>query len=172
MVFRRGGGRIHRAHRRGTFWARSPSDANVTVLAGLSAVIDSTALPQAEGVTVIRMRGQIIVGSDQNAASEDWVGAVGACIVSDQAVAAGVASVPTPYTDQDSDLFFMHQYFGGSVEVVSAAGFDRRGMSVFPFDSKAMRKFAVGSTLAVIVENGASVGLQYWLQFAVLLKVA
>jgi len=172
MARRFHGGFTRRVPRRGTFWGRSPADTSPTVLAAQTAVLDSTAVPVVEGQTIVRVRGQILVHSDQQAVTENWAGAVAMYIASDQAVAVGVGSLPTPYTDQDSDLFFMHQFFGGGIRVISAAGFEEGIYSRFEFDSKAMRKFASGQTLCVVVENGSTVGLQYWLQFAVLNKVA
>jgi len=144
----------------------------VTALAASTAVLDSTAVPVVEGETIVRARGQIIVGSDQEAATESWAGAVGMCVASDQAVAVGVGSLPTPYTDADSELWFMHQFFAGRFVFVTGAGFENVSMLKFEFDSKAMRKMPSGSTLCVVVENGAVRGLSYWLQYAVLFKVA
>ncbi len=165
--------RSFRAPRRGTIWGRSPADTTITGLAAGTAVLDSTSVPVAEGETIVRTRGQIIVGTDQGGAGEDWVGAVGFAIASNQAVAVGVGSLPTPYTDQDSDLWFVHQFFGGNFAFGDATGFSPQGLSVFPFDSKAMRKFASGETLIVVVENGhATSGLAYFLQYSVLFKVA
>ena len=161
-----------RSVRRPTIWGRSPADTAVTSLAAATAVLDSTAVGVAEGETIVRVRGQIIVGSDQIAATERWVGAVGMCIASDQAVAAGVASISTPYTDQDSEVWLMHRYFGGAVRFHTAAGFDAQAMTSFEFDSKGMRKLPQGRTLCVVVENGAATtGIEYFLQYAVLFKV-
>ena len=159
--------------RRGTFWGRSPADTAATSLAASSAVVDSTAVPVAEGQTVIRIRGMIHVRSDQLAATEDFAGAVGAIILTDQAVAAGGTAVPTPYTDQDSDLWFMHQYFVAGVQFQSSIGFDHNRWTRFDFDSKAMRKMHSGQTLAFVVENGfTGNGMAYILNYAVLFKVA
>ncbi len=173
MAIRRSSHRAVRAYRRPTFWGRSPADAAITFLAGATAVIDSSSVPVAEGQTIIRIRGQILVTSDQQAASENWVGAVGACVVSDQAVVGGLGAIPTPYTDQDSDLWLMHQYFGGVFDFATAASFNSLGSLTFAFDSKAMRKQSAGETLIFVVENGgaAAIGIKYWLQFATLFKV-
>jgi len=115
----------------------------------------------------------ISIKSDQSAAGENWVGAVGMAIASDQAVAIGVGSLPTPYTDQDSELWFMHQYFAGDFRILSSVGFQAGGMKTFAFDSKAMRKMEIGSTLVIVVENGsaAGVGITYFLNYAVLFQV-
>ena len=155
MPFRRTrGSRIFTQRtRRGTFWGRSPADTDTFDLAGSTAVLDSTAVPVVEGETIIRMRGQILVGSDQKVATEPWTGAVGALVASDQAVAVGVGSLPTPYTDQDSDLWFMHQFWGGVFRHNSSVGTEAQVLSRFEFDSKAMRKMMTGTTLCIIAKK-------------------
>jgi len=164
--------RVFTSRRRGTFWGRSPADTGITTLAAATAVIDSSAVPLTQSQTLIRTRGQIIIQSDQTATSEQPVGAVGMAVVSSQSVAVGVGSVPTPYTDQDSDLWVMHQYFATDLRFETAIGF-QSVMRVFEFDSKAMRKMEDGQTLIFVVENGhATHGLQYYLQFATLFKAA
>ncbi len=169
----RRGFHVRRVHKRGTFWARSPADGVVTALANATAVLDSSAVPVVEGETIIRTRGMISVKSDQASASEQIVGAVGMCIVSDQAFAVGVGSVPTPFTDQDSDLWFMHQYFTHAIDFSDATGTQTQAFSTFHFDSKGMRKFVTGTTLAVVVENGSTVfAMNYFLNYAILFKVA
>ena len=167
MTNRPRGRHIVRSYRRPVFWGRSPNDSAATALAANTAVLDSSAIPLVEGETIVRVRGQIIVGTDQVAAAEEWAGAVGMCVVTDQALAVGIGSIPTPYSDQDSDLFFMHQFFGG--RLMAAA--DDQIMTRFEFDSKAMRKLPSGSSLAVVVETANAGGILYWLQYAVLFKV-
>ena len=110
--------------------------------------------------------------SDQEAADEDQIGAVGAAVVSDQAATVGVTAVPTPITDKDSDMWFLHQYFASSFTFVTAAGFSEQ-LKRYDFDSKAMRKVPEGTTISWMVENAsATFGIEYYLQFAVLLKLA
>ena len=156
--------------RRGTFWGRSPADTGVTILAKNTAVIDSTAVPVVQGETIVRTRGFINVRSDQVDAAEDGPGALGACVLSDEAVAAAGAAVPTPYSNADSDMWFLHQFFDWSV---SLGAHEFNPLQRYEFDSKAMRKMQQGETLAFIVENGSVTnGLEYYLHFAVLFKVA
>ena len=159
-----------RGVKRRTFWARSPSDAALTTLSASSAVLDSTLVPGLSE-TIVRTRGYIAVKSDQVAASENFTGAVGFLVASDQAVAAGVASLPTPYTDQDSDLYFVHQYFTGGLRFSDVTGMGDRPWSIFEFDSKAMRKLDVGQTLCIVIENGSAVGMQYFITYSVLIKL-
>ncbi len=165
--------RVVRVHRRGTFWGRSPADTSFTVLAAGTSVLDSTFQAGAPGLTIMRTRGHIAVMTDQAAAAqEDQIGAVGFAVASDQAVAVGVGSLPTPYTDQDSELWFAFQYFVNRTRIDSASVHSPSGLQIFPFDSKAMRKMATGETLIVVVENGAAThGLVYMLNYSVLLKV-
>ena len=157
--------------KRGMTWGRSPADTVVTALGAATAVLDSTATPFPQGETITRVRGHIAIKSDQLAAGENVPGAVGMLLASDQAVAIGVGSIPTPYTDQDSDLWFMHQYFDYALQFGDATGFSAQGFAIFPFDSKAMRKAEEGQTLCVVVENGAAAfAMQYFLHYAVLFK--
>ncbi len=79
-------------------------------------------------------------------------GAVGRCVVSDQAAAIGVTAVPTPITDQDSDLWIMYEQqfgrFGGTA--VEEVG------KLMQIDSKGMRKVDDGQDLITVFETGAS----------------
>ncbi len=158
--------------KRATFWGRSPADTAPTSLAASTAVLDSTSVPLIQGETIVRVRGAINVSSDQQTVTENQLGAVGFLIASDEAVAVGVGSIPTPYTDQDSDLWFVHRYFANRTVFSSGVGVDFNVMFEYSFDSKAMRKIETGSTLCVVVENGSTTGLLYTLNYAVLFKVA
>ena len=170
MAHRRGNFRV--SNKRATFWGRSPADTAFTALAASSAVLDSTANSVDAGETIVRVRGQLIVSSDQSAVSEEILGAVGFMIVSDQAVATGVGALPTPYTDQDSDLFFVYQHFADGVVFLDSTGFQHNRFARFEFDSKVMRKFPLGTTLSVIVENGSTTGMIYALQYSVFFKTS
>ena len=91
-------------------------------------------------------------------------------VVSDQAAAVGVTAVPDPISDSGSDMFLMHQYFAAPFRF-SAAGVAVIA-ATFEFDSKAMRKISEDETLVVVVANSnAAHGLEYLLQFRMLLKV-
>ena len=101
--------------------------------------------------TIIRERNVWYCRGDVVTGGEKWGGAVGHCIVSEQAVAIGVTAVPTPVTDQGSDLWYLHDQmygrFGGTqVEEVGA----RKDV-----DSKAMRKVEEGQDAITVFESGA-----------------
>ena len=54
--------------------------------------------------TVTRSRGAMMVRSDQSAASETQIGAMGMIVVSDDAFAAGITALPGPATDVGNDV--------------------------------------------------------------------
>ncbi len=109
--------------------------------------------------TVVRNRGMVMVFSDQEANSELQEGAYGEIVVSDQAVAAGVASIPTPVTEDSSD-WHVYQRFMSAYAVVSAVGVFVRGFR-YDIDSKAMRKVDLGEDLIAVVESSSiSAGLK------------
>ncbi len=164
-------GRQGSGTRRLTQWFRAADISSYTALAGATAVLDQSLQGLTEPVTVVRIRGSVSVQTDQVAASESPFGAIGACVVSDQALAIGITAVPQPISDADSDLWVMHQYFYCPVKLADATGFADVSQTV-NFDSKAMRKIPEGSTLIWVIENASTVGLQYALQFAALIKLA
>ena len=105
------------------------------------------------GETIRRTVGGLYVNSDQTAGSENQFGAFGLIVVSDLAIAAGVASIPGPFTDRNDDGWFMWQGFSQGIRVATAAGFGDYG-KWYPFDSRAMRKVEEGFGIALVVENG------------------
>ena len=59
-------------------------------------------------LTILRTVGRFSVGSDQSAGLEPQIGAWGLILVTDRAVAAGVASIPGPFTDAPDDGWFLN----------------------------------------------------------------
>ena len=99
--------------------------------------------------TIIRTHVELFVLSDQSAAIEFQAGAFGMAVVSDQASAIGVTAVPTPVTDSDSDLFFVHQVFFADESNLT----DRtKGGNHYSIDSKAMRKVNGDQDLIISAE--------------------
>ena len=91
--------------------------------------------------------------SDQSAATETFIGNFGLCVVSDQAVAVGVAAVPTPATDLGSDLWFLIEQMIGRFQLVGTdiTTSEQRSQAI---DSKVMRKVDIGQDIAGTVEAG------------------
>ncbi len=146
LVFR--GGR----NRRESLWigfVTSETSIATASTAVLAFVLNAAALAQ-RPFTVVRTRLFWYVRSDVVTGGEEYGGALGMCVVSDQAEAIGVTAVPTPVTDIGSDLFFVfeQQYgrFGGTqVEEVG----QRKEI-----DSKAMRKVVEDESVILTLESG------------------
>ena len=103
--------------------------------------------------TVRRTRGQIFVASDQGAAIEDQLGALGLMKVNDVALAAGAASIPGPVTDASDDGWFVWRPFT-QIGERAAGGTSALGI-LYEFDSKAMRTIEEGFGVAVMLENAS-----------------
>ncbi len=101
--------------------------------------------------TIVRIRQTLAWKSDQTAATERQIGAVGFAVVSDQAVAIGITAVPTPVTDLASDLWMLHQFFMSHFTVTSAIGSESQYHQI-DVDSKAMRKVEDGQDLVEVGE--------------------
>jgi hypothetical protein len=105
-------------------------------------------------LTILRIRGLFTVSSDQNSTTEDQVGVMGAIIVSDNAFAAGAASVPGPIADA-ADHWMLWMPFIHRYNVVTAVGVMEGFAHQHPVDNKAQRVIEAGETLAFIVESGS-----------------
>ncbi len=93
--------------------------------------------------------------SDIDNADELSLGAFGMGIVSDDAFAAGAASIPGPFTDDTAELWLVHQYVYQRVLFDTAVGSSVVGHDVtWEIDSKAMRKFTDEQKLVLMAENG------------------
>jgi len=99
--------------------------------------------------TVIRSHFELLLISDQAAAIEVQLGAIGVCVVSDQASAIGITAVPTPITDAESDLWQTHQFYAADESNLTDRTKNGTHMSV---DSKAMRKVNADEDLLTVVE--------------------
>ncbi len=156
---------------RKTAWSAVVDNTQFQALAAATSILDTTfttTLPE----TIVRVRGRFTAMTDQAAASEQPFGAFGLAIVSDEAAAAGVGSMPTPYSDADSDLWFVHQYFHCPMLLGTAVGFGGAGVQSLEIDSKAMRKITDDQTLVAVVENANGTdGILYALDFRVLSKL-
>ncbi len=154
-------------------WTGSLLAAPVTVPAASKVLLHSFTLSNANiDETILRVVGGIGIASDQIAAVEDQIGAYGFIIVTDLAVAAGVASIPGPATNNGDDGWFVYQTFGQRFGFGSAVGFDGQMSTWYPIDSKAKRVVSEGQNIAVVVENfHASQGFVISSQFRMLSMV-
>ncbi len=158
MARRRGTvvGRIRPAKRQSIWLQFQPI--SVTLAAASAAqlvfVLNAAALAL-RPFTIVRTRGLMSVISDQAAATESQQVGLGVAVVSTQASAAGIASVPTAFLNMESDLFFVYENVFQTLRRSAANPDDSLAAAVHRFDSKAMRKIDIGQDLAVTLENSA-----------------
>ena len=166
MVARRGSfprGRFQSPARRQTTWAVGPGGTtNTPISADSAAFVGAGIISLTDGQTIVRLRGQLAISiSTATAVLDGFRGAFGIGVVSLPAFTAGIASVPTPLTEQDDDNWLYHQYF--SVIAGSSAGetWANSGSASFrtEVDSKAMRKLGIDKVIysaIEVVETGTS----------------
>ena len=118
----------------------------------LLSVLDAGALAL-RPFTIVRTRGMVLARSDQTAASETGDLGFGLAVVSDQASAIGVTAVPTPTTDDGSDLWFVYERLIQRYQALDATGFGQTGL-VRIIDSRAMRKVVDGQDVVKVAETG------------------
>ena len=167
---------IVRSARRQTQWLGRDFD-TAPVLLGSSSVILDSVLTVAEKAllpfTIVRTVGTLACFSDQITLREEGFGALGVAVVSEQATAAGVASVPNPVTDVASDLWFQYMTWMCGYQVSGTpASAQGNSLNVFPFDSKGQRKVPDGGDIAVVLANSsAAAGIEYILNMRILVKL-
>ena len=163
----RGGG-----SRRATSWIDVPISC-VNVAGGGAAIFASlTAAELAKRpFTIVRTHLEVKFGSDQIAASESQEGALGLCVVSDQALAIGITAVPTPDTDLASDFWFVNQVMFSEVLFGDSTGFQDTVGVHYAIDSKVMRKVNDDQDVALVIElTGASFGGTFCVGGRILIK--
>ncbi len=146
--FVRGAAGIRRS-RESTWVTLAP--VNVTMTAAGGTIIGSlnAAALALRPFTIVRARFKYMVRSDQAAAIETQVGAIGIAVVSDESIAAGVGSIPTPITEIGSDLWLLHEIFMSMESNLTDRSLNG---SVGEIDSKAMRKVEAGQDIAIVAE--------------------
>ncbi len=140
--------------RRDTLWGFTTTlTATISAAQGVTITHSASAgLLALRPFTVVRHRLNWYVRSDVLTGGELWGAAIGGCVVSDQASAIGVTAVPTPITDQGSDLWYFYDEsygrFGGTT--VEEVGRQSK------IDSKAMRRVEEGEDLIIVAETPGS----------------
>ena len=102
----------------------------------------------------MRSRGVVSIAPDTFGADVEYKGAFGVGIVSTDALAAGVASIPGPWLDSDWGGWFVWRSFAEIFEFKDSTGSLVISTS-FEVDSKAMRKITTNESLVVIAESQA-----------------
>ncbi len=142
--------------RRQTVWQEVASGNTKIAVAASSAVLlaSFTAAEDAlRPMTAIRMRGRIIVSSDQTVANEEPQVVIGAIVVSDEAITIGITAIPDPVTNPDAN-WFMYEDCPTGILLGTNVGLYR--WQSYDFDSKAMRKVGINESIAVVAANGSA----------------
>ncbi len=145
-----------RSQRRSTLWTViSPFTATLASTGGVLILSATAALLALRPFTIIRTYLEMNIQSDQFAATEDQVGAVGLAVVSDESVTQGVVALPTPVTEAESDFWFLHQWMLSSLQFGSAIGVQTPAGRQYSIASKAMRKVNNDQDVALVAERSA-----------------
>jgi len=142
--------------RRETLWLGIAATDTALGAATTAAIINSApaGVLALRPFTIVRTRGLLNVRSDQISADETFGAALGFSVVSDQALAIGVTAVPTPVTDQGSDMFFVYEEVLGKFSFITGVGFQSGGADQCRYyDSKAMRKVNDNQDISFAIES-------------------
>ena len=156
---------------RATEWTGSAVDTDVGTLNAASLRLDQSFTATADE-TIVRTRGTLWVGSDQQVATETPFGAMGMCVVSDPAIAIGVTAMPAPYTDLETELWYLWFPWLCDFRLTSTFVAEFNTLKRYDFDSKAMRKISEGESIAVLIENGSAAdAVSFLMIFRILVKL-
>jgi len=139
-----------RAPRRLTQWI-GPADQGYVAVTDAGATLIGSA-PFDEAATIVRTRGAFACRPESEAADVSLTGAIGVGIVSSEAFAAGIASIPEPFSDGDWGGWFVWRSFAYEVRFSDATGVGFLDWG-FEIDSKAMRKVGPNESLVIIAES-------------------
>ena len=133
-------------------------DVGNAVSAASTKVLIGSLTPSNPGIdeTVLRTVGVLGLFTDQVAADEDQQGAFGMIVVSNDAIAAGAASIPGPISDAGHDGWFAHVPFLERFSVASVSGFNFDMSRTVRFDFKSKRRVETGYSIALMVESTAA----------------
>ena len=125
-----------------------------------------------DGITSVRLRGFFeAILTTVTGANDGYVGAIGVCIVSENAFGVGITAVPVPITDMAWDGWLYHRFF--SLHGAGAVGDGAGVFTRFEVDSKAMRKFKSTDIMVAVMEvteDGTAV-MDSWFDSRVLVKL-
>jgi len=108
--------------------------------------------------TIIRTRMNILIQVDQSSATQRFRGALGRIVVSDQASAAGVASIPGPVTNTDAP-FYVYEPLMTSMLFADGTGVQTPSGTLIIVDSKAMRKVGNNEDYVSVLEQVSADGV-------------
>ena len=121
--------------------------------------------------TIVRVRGFLLVTTDQQVTSEAQIGAYGICVVNGEAFDAGVGSISTPWSEAFDDRWLYHTYFAAAMRVGGSSVEANINNYSKEIDGKAMRKVNLGDVVVSVMENAGGAGLNFFENFRVGIKL-
>ena len=150
--------RVVSGAKRLTKWVGQADQDAIAVASGASVIIASFDAGAAHMIrpTVVRTRGEVsIINSVFTGGNVVIGGAFGVCVVTQEALAAGTASIPRPFDDSDWDGWYVWQSFRAEYELADATG--KVGLNAgslrYQVDSKGMRKLTENERLVMMAES-------------------
>ena len=148
-----------RGKRRATEWVASADQGSQAVASNTKVLLQS--FTPTEQQTIIRSRGIIYVAPAAITGSLELQGAFGIAVVSNQALAAGAASIPGPWTEASWDgwLAWVPWAFRVDIGAGQATGPTLVGENIgttYQLDSKAMRKVELNESIVIMAESQVS----------------
>ena len=169
----------HRSRqRRLTEWGDGPGGTVVTQFTGSAiTIIGAGVVALVGGLTIVRIRGlfRMMLQGTVGATGDGFQGALGMCVVSEDAFAVGATAIPDPVTDLSWDGWMYHQILSVHSPTAGASGLEgaQSTEQSFNIDGKAMRKFDESDVLVAIVQlvEAGTVVADVWMDSRVLVKL-
>ena len=163
---------FNRTSRPNRGWAGLAPAATTSIPAASKVLVAAFTLDN-DGIdeTVLRTVGLLTVASDQDTSDEQQFGALGIIVVTDVAIATGITAIPDPVSEVGDDGWLLYVPFGSMLRVQDQTGFSPDWGQRYPFDSKAKRVVHSGFSLAVVVANAGTHGIDVRVAFRLLSQV-
>ena len=160
MTRRRAAFRGARGRRRAYEWESLDIPLNsISTTAGTAQLLGTPgAAAEDADQTLVRTRGVIMAYADFSAVDQQVTIAVGIAVLESKSIAAGIASLPLPFTDRNSDAFVYVDYLCLSSGDQATSNHVEPSYDRLKIDSKAMRKLSQEVAVVAIVEvvNGTA----------------
>ncbi len=141
-----------RSGRRGTYdWGGFVFGS--TTLSSTQVILGS--LVDIEAITIVRLRGEILIKGTPDAIADDAVVGLGMIVVSDASAAVGGVSVPGPIADLGAPWVW-HRFVSLAAGSTGLLGDDLGSVVRVMVDSKAMRKLGPAESLILVGETSTN----------------
>ena len=158
--------RQFRSQRRKTQWAGMGDTAGAAVLPAVQNLTAGTAVILSRGaiiasgtgfvdeeVTITRTLGNVTAGIRVATAGSDAAVAVGLAVARNEAVTAGVGSLPSPESDPDFEWLYYDVMLFENGPQTANVGADNCASMIKPFDVRGQRILRTGYTLVWLAES-------------------